>query len=148
MSLVPKNYDLSTVQLVVGGVLVSGYAEDGGIEFENAAPIAEVTTGADGLTVRSRTSNDDLVCRITVSEASRAYNLLAGLMQVQAAAPVLTPLPFLLVDPQNGDTVSAPYAIFTERPVPSKGSRVGDRTFVLHLPGAAGTAVFGALNVV
>jgi len=150
MGLIAKHYDLSKVILVVGGIPITGYGDDGGIEVEPLAPMHEVSVGADGLTVASKTNNTDGVATITLSEASLGYAALAGLMQAQDISPVPAqlPLPFLLTDPVNGDVITSAFAIFLNRPTITKGRTAGERVFTLHLPGAFRTASFGVANVV
>ena len=150
MGLIAKSYDLSKVVLVVGGVPIGGYGQDGGIEIAPLAPIHEVSVGADGLTVASKTNNTDAVATVTLSEMSAGYLALAAIMKIQELnpLPVLVPIPFLLIDPSNGDQVSCAFVIFLDRPTISKGRAAGERVFVLHLPGAAIPASYGVLNVI
>lgn len=150
MGLLAKSYDLAKVQLVVGGVPIGGYGQDGGIEIAPAAPIHEVNTGADGLTVASKMNNTDAIATITVSEMSLGYATLGGLMKAQELnpAPVLVPIPFLLIDPSNGDTVSSAFVIFVDRPTLGKARVAGERVFTLHLPGAYVSALYGTANVI
>lgn len=150
MGLIAKSYDLSKVALTLAGVPLGGYGEDGGIEVEFQAPIHEVTVGADGLTVASKTNNTDAVATITLSESSAGYARLALLMKAQELNPLpaLVPLAFMLLDPINGDTISTAFAIFIDRPTVSKGRTAGDRVFTIHLPGAAITATYGVANVI
>jgi len=150
MGLLAKSYDLAKVILTVGGVPIGGYGEDGGVEIAPIAPIHEVSVGADGLTVASRMNNDDALATITLNEMSAGYAALGALMKVQELnpTPVLIPVPFLLIDPSNGDTIASAFVIFVDRPTMAKGRTAGDRVFTLHLPGAAITAVYGAANVI
>ena len=67
MSGILKTYDLSAVKLAIGGILLGGYAEDGGIEVEPAAPVGEFSSGADGEAVFSRSNNDAVFVTITVN---------------------------------------------------------------------------------
>ena len=147
MSQIMKTYDLSKVRCIVGTFVIGGFAADGGVEIEQAADIGEVTTGATGETVFSANNDKTLFVNITVLETSKSYRNLAALMKLQEAriGPIL-PLPFLLVDAINGDTISSAYATFVARPGLAKGKTVGERVFRLALPGAAATAIYGALN--
>jgi hypothetical protein len=149
MGLIAKSYDLAQVVLVVGGVPIGGYGEDGGIEIAPVAPIHEVSVGADGLTVASKVNNTDAIATITLNEMSAGYLALAAIMKVQELnpTPLLIPIPFLLIDPSNGDQISSAYTIFVDRPTLSKGRTAGERVFTLHLPGAAIGASYGVLNV-
>lgn len=150
MGLIAKSYDLAQVILVIGGIPITGYGEDGGIEIEPAAEIHAVTVGADGLTVASKQNNTDAIATITLSEMSAGYAALAALMKAQEVtpSPILIPLSFLLVDPSNGDTVSSAFVIFLTRPTISKARNASERVFTLHLPGASIAQLYGVANVV
>lgn len=139
-----KTYDLKWVILIVGGVAISGFGEEGGIEIEPAADIGDVTVGADGRAVMSRSNNRGYTCKITLMETSVAYRTLAGLMSAQQAAPAILPIGFLMNDVINGDMVSSPSPTFTKRPSMPKRKKVGERVFELFLPDC--TVVHGALT--
>jgi hypothetical protein len=150
MGLIAKTYDLAKVILVVGGVPITGYGEDGGIEIEFTGPIHEVTEGADGLTVASKTNLTDAVATITLSEKAAGYLALATAMRLQEQdpSPVLLPVPFLLTDPSNGDVTSAAFTIFMARPTITKNRLAGERVFTMHLAGVAVTQIYGAANII
>jgi hypothetical protein len=150
MSATARTYDLNQVQLMIGGVVLGGYGADGGIEIAPTSDLYEVTTGADGLTVASRLNDNDAVATLTLSERSTGYAALMALVKVQqlAATPVLVPLPFLLLDPINGDQVSAAQTIFLSLPTISKSRTAGDRVLTMHLPNGMSNAIFGVLNVI
>ncbi len=150
MGLIAKSYDLAKVILVVGGVPIGGYGNDGGVEVEWLAPIFEVSVGADGLTVGSKQNNTDATAVITLSEMSAGYLALAGAMKLQEfdPSPALIPLTFLLLDPSNGDQISTAFVMFTDRPTMGKGRTAGDRVFRLHLPGASINATYGVANLI
>jgi len=140
-----KTYDFKLVQLVIGGVTITGYGEDGGVSIEPNADVAEATIGADGETTISRTNDRSMVATITVRETSRGYALLSGLLQLQNAEPAILPQPFLLLDPISGERVSDEYSAFLGRPTVAKERGASDREFRLHLPSPS---VLGAPNYV
>lgn len=143
-----KTYDLRAVALIVGGIEISGYGEDGAIEFEHVSPIAEHAAGADGSVVVSRNNDGRMIARITLLETSKSYRDLAGLLTAQNAQPAILPHNFIMIDAVNGDRVSDQFAAFLSRPAPSKGKAVGSRVFELLLPNAGKTAIYGALNLI
>ncbi len=147
---ITKTYNLAAVSLTVGGRDISGYSEDGGIEWEEAADLYEDTTGSDGEDVSSRINNNTAFVNISLMETSNAYRLLAELMEEHLAAndaklPIPTS-PFQLSDPMTGDTASAAMVTFMTRPLMSKGATVGERVFRLKL--SKPTRSWGALNLV
>ena len=149
MGLIAKTYDLSAVVCTVGAVVVGGYGEDGGLEFEQGAPIFEATVGATGLTTLSKNNNTDMIVTISVMETSAAYALLGAQMKIQENTPfVIIPLPFFMRDNITGDQIAAATSIFLERPNMSKGRVAGERQFKLYLPGAAIGALYGTQNLI
>lgn len=150
MGLIAKSYDLSQVILVVGGVPISGYGQDGGVEIAPLAPIQEVNVGADGLTVASKMNNTDALATITLNQMSRGYLLLAAIMKIQelSLVPVLIPVPFLMIDPSSGDTITTAFSLFVDRPTMTMNRVAGERVFTIHLPGAGTTALYGVANLI
>lgn len=145
-----KGYDLKRVVCSVGGVVISGYGDSDAVSVAWDSDLQESRKTADGDVLYSRNNDGSMTVTITLHQRSRAYALLAGLMQTQILAEdttgVLAPLPFMLQDLANGDNISAADCVFLNRPAPSKGKTVGDVQFKLHLPKAI--AVFGALNTI
>lgn len=135
-----KTYDLKSVVCTVGGVGINGYGETDAIGFEWDEEIVSRTVTADGQTIYSRNNNRGLMATITLSQKSRAYTLLSGLLEAQhgdnlgIAPPFIPPLPFFLVDPSNGDTISSGECVFVTRPASDKGKTVGEVQFQLHMP--------------
>lgn len=134
-----STYNLANVVCTVGGVAISGYGETDAIGLEWDEEIHAVTVTADGQHIYSRNNNRGMTVTVTLSQKSRAYPLLAQLLEAQTgdnigiAPPVLLPLPFGLIDPSNGDTYASLSCVFLDRPAPSKGKVVGDVQFKMHL---------------
>lgn len=151
LNILPGRHNLRSVQLSINGVPISGYSEDGGIEFEYASPeLVTATYGADGHVAVSVNNNDAMICRISLLQTTRAYGLVYGLYQAQRLAlklsPVIPPTPFLMVAP-NGDKVDDPFAIFMEIPAPNQSAVAGERVFSLLLPSARSRIVLGVGNL-
>lgn len=144
-----KSYDLGTVQLIIGGIPIGGYGEDGGLEYEQSSALFEFNVGATGLVTASRLNDDLVFAIITVMETSASYRNLGRIMQAQAALPgVIVPLAYLMFDPLTGDTIASAFVVFDTRPNMTKGRTAGERVFRVALPGAGANAVFGALNLI
>lgn len=129
-----KTYDLNKVVCFVGVIGLSGYGENGAIDTEWIEDIGEITTGADGEQVFSRSNNRGMRVTITVMETSRIYRDLYADLSAQG---VLTSIPvglFSLVDLINGDSITSEYYVYTKRPNIVKGKKVGERVFELFLP--------------
>lgn len=146
-----KTYNLKAGNLLtIGGIIVGGYGKDGGVTYSYGSSRYEDVVGADGQTTVSRLNDERMYVEITLMENSPAYKELLGLMRVQeiqATLPTgILPLPFLHEDIINGDTIASGYCVFMDQPEPSKSRTVGEVTFKLLLPNAAGTVVLSALN--
>lgn len=150
MSVIPGLHNLKLVQLSIGGVPISGYGEEGGIEFEFGSTVTETTVGADGHSVTSVNNDDSMRVRITLQPTTRAYGLMFQLYRTQRTAMNtvgrVPPMPFLMVAP-NGDKVDEPFAIFEELPPPSQARTAGERVFTLFLPTARQRAVLGGATL-
>ena len=135
-----KTYDLKGVICTVGGTGINGYGETDAVSVEWDEEIVSRTVTADGQIIYSRNNNRGMMVTITLSQKSRAYTLLSVLLEGQhgdnlgIAPPGILPLPFFLVDPSNGDSISSGECVFVSRPAPSKGKTVGEVSFQLHLP--------------
>ena len=80
-------------------------------------------------------------------ETSKAYRDVAAQMLLQINTPfTLLPLPFLMRDLINGDTVASVGAVFLTRPTMAKTRRVGERVFSIYLPGGAAGSFYGLNN--
>lgn len=143
-----KTYDFKANDISVGGFLLSGYAAEGGVEYEMSSEIGEHVAGADGQVTFSRNNDKRVVATITVMETSRSYQVLAELMQAQQDETSVQPLAYMHRDSINGDTVASAYVVFLNRPTPSKARAAGEREFQLLLPYAADKIKFGSNNIV
>jgi structural protein KPP10_ORF10 len=135
-----RTYDLRNVICTIGGTAVEGYGESDAIDFEWDDARATLTMTADGKAIYSRTNNRALTVTITLSQTSRTYLMLMGMLELQhgkggaPAPPFIPPLPFFLLDPSNGETFSSFDCVFMTEPAPSKGKEVGEVEFELSLP--------------
>ena len=144
-----SKHNLANVQLTVGFALIAGgFGPTDAITFTNDAPISTVTRGIEGEVVPSFSRIKSLTCRISLLPTSVAYTALVAELDAQALAASLgplPPLPFLMVDANNGTTVSALNTIFLDAPTPSRGKAVAPETFTLSL--SVVTKILGPLNV-
>lgn len=133
-------YNIAKVNLTVGGFKIGGYGADGGVEFEASSALAEVNTGADGFDTISIINNTGVKATITVMNTSPSAKHLGDLLEAQLNADGEIPrLNFLMEDLVTGCQVSAAYAVFMTRTMPSKGRVDSELVFELHLAGAAKT---------
>lgn len=141
-----KFYNFANNQIIVGGISIGGFEEDGGVEYEFGSDIEEDAVGADGEVTFSHLNDDRLYVNIRLKETSKSYNDLGGLLLAQLTArrnlgAALFQVPYLHIDPNTGDEVASGEAIFMHRVGPNKGRVAGERVFRLCLP-------YGARNIV
>lgn len=141
-----KTYDFAYNTIAIGPVLVEGFGDDGGIEYEEAEAIGEMTYGVDGEATFSRYNTKGLVATITLKETSNSVALLDELRTDQLGQRKIQLLPFVHRDALTGDKVADGYAVFLNHATPSKAKQAGEREFQVHLPYAARNTVEGPNN--
>ena len=142
--------NLSNVILTVGfGLISGGFGSTDAITVENEEEAVTMVFGGTGHAVANYNNVDALKVSITLMQTSLAYTIMSATMEAQflaARAPgPIVPLPFMMVDNNNGDTIAALRTVFTERPVMTKAKGVTEAVFVLSLTGV--TQIRGTLNV-
>jgi hypothetical protein len=142
-----KTYDPKKLILTLNGLALVVGGETAMIDFEMASPAASDVVSATGDVTINRSADERMYATITVMETSNAARVLDQLRQAQAAQPFILPMPFVLLDPISGDTVSDPEAAFLEIPGPSKASTAGEREFKLVLPHGRNTMRLATLSV-
>jgi hypothetical protein len=149
MLTIRRFYNFKTNIILINGIRIAGFGDEGGIEYDYGDDIHRHVSTADGETVVSRVNDFRLTATITVKETSRGNAILMGLLQQQRLNELsLEPLPFVHLDPILGDLVRSSHAVFLNFPEPSKGRDAGDREFQILLPHAAGDLILGANTIV
>ncbi len=137
---VQKAWNFGSMVLNIGGVNVTAYGEDGGVEFEQGADLWEKTVGADGQVTYSFVNDDSVEGTITVMATSPAVLTLNAIIAVQIASVSvggpIPPTPFTMFNPSTGDTVTAPFCVLMNRPNLSAPRSVPTREFRVSLVGA------------
>lgn len=140
-------YNFKSNIVLVGGLRISGYDDDGGVEYEFPEDIHSHTATADGHTVISRFNDERVQATITLKETSRGYRLLADLLQQQREmSEGLLEIPYTHKDPIIGDIITSRHTVFLNYPEPTKEREAGNREFQLLLPEAASNIEFGLNN--
>lgn len=137
-------YDFAQVKLSVGGFEISGFAEDGGIEFEQGGDVLEHAAGAAGSVFVSRSNDKRLVASITVMQNSAGAEILGRLLNEQEAA--IGPIPkvnFYCRNFVTGETIQDPNAMFVVRPDTNQTAEMSERVFQILLPQAADKIDYG-----
>ena len=140
-----KTYNLRAVQLIVGGIPITGFGADDAISFEFDADLSEMAMGLDGEHVNRKINNDLVRCTISLLPTSAANAQLLALHrtveQALDAGVEASAIGFLMKDPLNGDVVADDVAYFQSMPTPNKGSDVSTSEWVMALPNARGTMI-------
>ena len=132
-----KVYNLKAVQLIIGGVPITGGFTDDAITLEPDGDDVSKVDGADGNTVWNLTNINTYTLTISVSETSAAAALLDG-VRTAALALARVPgvpaiLPGTLVDILSGESASWASAMPLRPPSRSKGAEAGSRVFVFSI---------------
>jgi hypothetical protein len=141
-----KTYDFVKNKIVIGSIVIGGFGDDGGIEYEPVSDIGEMAYGADGEATFSRQNIKGVVATITLKETSNSIPLLDALRKAQQLTRKIPPLNFNHLDTLTGDSVKSGYCVFKNWAAPSKSRNAGERTFVVELPYAADRIAEGPGN--
>ena len=130
----PILHDFKQFTLTLGGILIGGFGEEGGVEFEWLDDIGESTIGADGLVEFERNNDKRALATITQKAGGQGYARLMALLKRQQRQDSLEPLPLESWNAQTGERVSSAYTIFQTRPEPSEGKSAQERETQVLLP--------------
>lgn len=142
-------YDFTANDLIIGGLEVTGFGEDGSIEYDFQGDIYEHASGADGHVAISRQNDYRMVVTVTVMENSQGNRYLAELVAQQTRVAQLAPppMPYLHRDRISGDEIKSPNAVFLTWPSPNKARSAGTREYTILLPHGAINLAFGGVTV-
>lgn len=130
----PKLHDFKQYNLTIGGALIGGFGEEGGVEFEWVEDIGESTIGADGLVEFERNNDKRLLATITLKASGSGYARCVALMRAQEQQDSFTPLPLESSNPRTGERVTSAYTIFQTRPEPNAEKSASEREIQVLLP--------------
>ena len=129
-----KTYDPAEVQLIVGGVPISGYADGTFISIERDEQAFNKVTGADGRTSRAKTNNRAGNITITLQQTSDSNDVLSGFMIAdEATGDGVVPV---LVKDNSGRTLAATSAAWVQQSPGQEYSKdVENREWVMDCSG-------------
>lgn len=131
---VAKSYDFSEVQVIVGGLRIGGFSEDGGVDFEASGEIASMKQGADGEVTVSKLPLPPATATIKLAETSESNLVLQGLLVAQRETPSGFVLPFAVLDGTTGESVLSGQCVFLNMPSIGKAKEAGTREWKLGIP--------------
>lgn len=126
-----SNYAFDQVSVIMGPVIVDGFAEGEGVTVTRDAPAFTKYVGADGKVTRARMTNRCAKVTIRLAQSSATNDQLSALY----TAGLLTPngedvIPMSIVDNSGRSVFAAAYCWLAEMPEVSFGSEVGVREWV------------------
>lgn len=99
-----RTYDPANVQVIVGGVPMSGFADGTFISIEHDEPAFTKTVGADGEVSRAKSNNKSATVTITLKQTSISNDILSGFGLADEASNGGV-VPFMLREIGNGTTL-------------------------------------------
>lgn len=138
MALLLGSYSPNDIQVIVGGVPVSGFGDGDFIKAEYMTDAAVLKEGADGspaLSYKKGVTRGGTIT-LTLLQTSMSNNILNGLLFVQKTTGVAAgTFPIGILNSQGGQIVTMPRAAFAKEPVVTYGPEVStvEYTFVGQL---------------
>ena len=123
-------YDPNKVTLVVGGKLISGYAEDTFITASRDEDMWQKIIGVDGVGSRAKTNNYAGSLTVTLLHTSPANNILQALATADEQSNAGA-VPLQMRDNQGATLITAVTAWVKKLPDIEYGKGVGTRAWVL-----------------
>jgi len=106
-------YSPEDVRIVMGGVLITGYADGTFITVSRDEQAYNKVTGADGKVSRARSANRSGTAVITLKQTSPANDILTGFMLADEAGDQGV-VPFLVID-GSGRTINGSSAAWVQQ---------------------------------
>lgn len=132
---ISKSYSFPEIVLTIGGYRIGGFADDGGVSIEYAGDDVSMAVGADGEVTVNQMAQQPAVATITLKETSSSNAVLQVLRVAQRNAAAGYVLPFLLLDPNTGESLASPEAAFMGPPASiSKTREASERVWKIGLP--------------
>lgn len=144
-------YNLASNTFIFGPVNISGFGDDGAVEYTALSEDdIETVVGYDGTATPNAILSWAWIAEIKVREGSATYKALGALLQAQrlAIAQGLTVPRYAWYhkDGTNGDEVKDTNCIITAGPTMSKTNRYSVRSFKILIPNAKLNALYGINN--
>lgn len=147
-----RNHNFRACSLIVGGIPVSGFASDGGINIEYETDVSATSIGVDGEAVTSQMNNDSTLVVFQLQQQSPSNAALLAAYAAQRDALALgieaPPLAVLVVDQINGDRLIATTGMFERIPAPSKTREASSNEWAIRLPEGRRSLVLAANRVI
>lgn len=126
-----KTYDPSEISVIVGGAIISGFADGTFVSIDRSEDAYTYVGGADGLGTRVKNANRDGTITITLQQSSDSNDFLSGL----AAADEINNggvVPVLVQDNSGRSVYAAETAWVQKIPTSGYGKEADTREWVLR----------------
>ncbi len=127
-----KTYDPASISIVLGSVLMSGFADGTFVKVTMNDDAWKLHVGADGQGSRAKSANRSATIEVTLAQTSPINNFLADLAAVDDATPGGAPSALFIKD-FNGTTVLRAESAWVKKlPDVEFGKEVGDRVWTIE----------------
>jgi hypothetical protein len=126
-----RTYASERVLLIVGGIPLTGLAEDTFVEIAPSADRVTAAVGADGEIARSISSNRMHTVTITLQATSPSNDVLSGFMMMDKVTGGGGVIPVMVSDLSGRTMFAASQAWITATPSVSFGGEAGTREWTL-----------------
>ena len=143
-----KGHSLLASRLIIAGVPVTGYGEDGGVDITPNSDLAEFTIGADGEMVIELTGDESYTMTVKVLPTSRAAFFLDLAMETQYTAAkvgIILPQPIQFTNLNTLRGISSDRSFFLRRPDESHNKKIASIEYTLVIPNPIRTPRAGNL---
>lgn len=128
-------YDPKNITIAVGGVIVTGYADDTFVHLEFDEDRYMLKVGVDGTATRSRSRNGSAKLTLTLLGSSPTNDALTALHVADLAANAGM-VPFLMRDANGASICTALNCWLTKLPALEFGKEPGNRAWVFQTDNA------------
>ncbi len=123
----PVRYNAKDTSLTIGGVYITGYAEDSMLTWEKSEARGEFVYGAQGDAVFNETNNDLHTLTVTLMKTSPQFGYMLDLQNSREFFPVRG------INKKLGISFGGDYGVIAEAPSLELGAEAGDAEFTIQV---------------
>lgn len=127
-----KTYDPKSIALTVNGIPISGFADGEFISFEYDEDAFSKVTGADGISSRAKSNNNDGNLTITLQQTSPSNDVLTGIAVADKLSNTGV-VPVILKDILGTTTIFSANGWIRRIPQVNYSKEISNREWVLDL---------------
>ena len=124
-------YDPKQISIIVGGKIISGFADGSFVKLERSEQAFTLKVGVDGEGARAKNNNKSGKCTLTLMQTSHSNDVLAAYAMADELGNAGV-VPFLLLD-HNGSSKATALSMWVQKhPDYERAKEVGQTTWVLE----------------